>query len=53
MFRGNGEVVLCSNTYTYKGETKNGKRHGVGEQLTKNGNLFKGQFMNGELTGAC
>lgn len=30
MYRGNGEILLYTKNYTYKGETKNGKRHGIG-----------------------
>lgn len=30
MFKDNGSIVLYSSNYTYKGETKNGKRHGLG-----------------------
>ena len=53
MIRNNGEILLCSNTFTYKGEMKNGKRHGIGEQITKQGTFIKGQFINGEPSGKC
>ena len=53
MFRNNGEIVLYSNAYTYKGQVKNGKRHGMGEQVTKEGTYIKGNFVNGQITGRC
>lgn len=31
---------------TYKGDVKNGKRHGMGEQVTKEGTYIKGNFFN-------
>ena len=53
MIRTNGEILLCSNTFTDKGEKKNGKRHGIGEQITKQDTIIKGKFINGEPSGKC
>ncbi|KAJ8303331.1 hypothetical protein KUTeg_019727 [Tegillarca granosa] len=48
---GHGVYVYENKYYRYEGEWKNGKKHGHGKLLMKDGSYYEGQFCEGEITG--
>ncbi|XP_072442387.1 MORN repeat-containing protein 1-like isoform X1 [Chiloscyllium punctatum] len=48
---GFGLYVYPNSFYQYEGEWKNGKKHGIGKFLMKDGSYYEGEFANGEIEG--
>ncbi|KAK7115210.1 hypothetical protein V1264_001128 [Littorina saxatilis] len=48
---GYGVYVYENQYFRYEGEWKNGKKHGHGKLLMKDGTYYEGQFVNGEING--
>jgi len=44
-------IVNYSNGDVYKGEFKNGEKHGVGKLICNNGDVYEGEFENGKKHG--
>lgn len=45
------EEVAMKNGVTYRGEWRNGKQHGKGEQRQAQGVVYTGQFVQGQIEG--
>lgn len=48
---GTGTYTYTNNYFQYQGEWVNGRKHGEGVLLMKDGSSFVGTFCNGEITG--
>uniref|UniRef100_A0A8C5WAY0 MORN repeat containing 1 n=1 Tax=Leptobrachium leishanense TaxID=445787 RepID=A0A8C5WAY0_9ANUR len=48
---GYGVYIYSNSFFRYEGEWKNGKKHGRGKFLLKDGSYYEGEFMDGEITG--
>ncbi|XP_048417087.1 MORN repeat-containing protein 1-like isoform X1 [Stegostoma tigrinum] len=48
---GFGLYIYPNSFYQYEGEWKNGKKHGIGKFLMKDGSYYEGEFVNGEIEG--
>ncbi|KAF3820408.1 hypothetical protein GH733_015917 [Mirounga leonina] len=48
---GYGVYVYPNAFFRYEGEWKGGKKHGQGKLLFKDGSYYKGEFVDGEITG--
>ncbi|XP_063292794.1 MORN repeat-containing protein 1 [Pelobates fuscus] len=48
---GYGVYVYANSFFRYEGEWKNGKKHGRGKFLLKDGSYYEGEFVDGEMTG--
>ncbi|XP_067873266.1 MORN repeat-containing protein 1-like isoform X2 [Heterodontus francisci] len=48
---GFGLYVYPNSFFQYEGEWKNGKKHGIGKFLMKDGSYYEGEFVNGEMEG--
>ncbi|XP_059808153.1 MORN repeat-containing protein 1-like isoform X1 [Hypanus sabinus] len=48
---GFGRYVYPNSFFQYEGEWKDGKKHGHGKFLMKDGSYYEGEFVNGEIEG--
>ncbi|XP_063001600.1 MORN repeat-containing protein 1 [Elgaria multicarinata webbii] len=48
---GYGRYVYPNSFFQYEGEWKQGKKHGRGKLLFKDGSYYEGEFADGEITG--
>ncbi|XP_051894961.1 MORN repeat-containing protein 1-like [Pristis pectinata] len=48
---GFGQYIYPNSFFQYEGEWKDGKKHGHGKFLMKDGSYYEGQFVNGEIEG--
>ncbi|XP_041375445.1 MORN repeat-containing protein 1-like isoform X2 [Gigantopelta aegis] len=48
---GHGVYVYENPYFRYEGTWKNGKKHGHGKLLMRDGTFYEGQFIDGEITG--
>ncbi|XP_063799146.1 MORN repeat-containing protein 1 isoform X2 [Pseudophryne corroboree] len=48
---GYGLYVYANPFFRYEGEWKDGKKHGHGKLLFRDGSYYEGEFMHGEITG--
>jgi len=49
--QGNPKSEVDSNGNIYKGERKNGIKHGYGKMFFKSGDTYEGDWKDGEMTG--
>ncbi|XP_006871840.1 PREDICTED: MORN repeat-containing protein 1 [Chrysochloris asiatica] len=50
-YSGYGVYVYANSFFRYEGEWKEGKKHGHGKLLFKDGSYYEGDFVDGEITG--
>ncbi|XP_063719757.1 MORN repeat-containing protein 1-like isoform X2 [Symsagittifera roscoffensis] len=48
---GFGVYVYPNNFFRYEGEWKDGKKHGHGKLIMRDGSYYEGNFLNGEIVG--
>ncbi|XP_069774660.1 MORN repeat-containing protein 1-like isoform X2 [Narcine bancroftii] len=48
---GFGHYIYPNSFFKYEGQWKNGKKHGHGKFLMKDGSYYEGEFVNGEIEG--
>lgn len=48
---GFGTYVFENKFFRYEGEWKNGKKHGIGKLIMKDGTFYEGEFKDGEICG--
>ncbi|XP_070561025.1 MORN repeat-containing protein 1-like isoform X3 [Ptychodera flava] len=48
---GYGKYIYSNSFYTYEGEWRDGKKHGHGKLLMKDGSYYEGEFIHGEIAG--
>nr|XP_056721386.1 MORN repeat-containing protein 1 [Euleptes europaea] len=48
---GYGHYIYSNSFFQYEGEWKEGKKHGHGKLLFKDGSYYEGEFVNGEIVG--
>ncbi|XP_044137785.1 MORN repeat-containing protein 1 [Bufo gargarizans] len=48
---GYGIYVYANSFFRYEGEWKDGKKHGHGKLLLRDGSYYEGEFVRGEITG--
>ncbi|XP_072012072.1 MORN repeat-containing protein 1 isoform X2 [Engystomops pustulosus] len=49
---GYGIYVYANSFFRYEGEWKDGKKHGHGKLLFRDGSYYEGEFVHGEITGS-
>ena len=50
-FIGFGTYVFENKFFRYEGEFRDGKKHGVGKLVMKDGSFYEGEFKDGEMNG--
>ncbi|KAL5021284.1 hypothetical protein ScPMuIL_000439 [Solemya velum] len=48
---GHGVYIYENGFFRYEGQWKNGRKHGHGKLVMKDGSYYEGQFVNGEIQG--